>query len=615
MNDISRSRFMINPPLSEPKRQRTWESDSSSPDIESLLISDTSPEMSAARKVFEFDLESLAARVSRFRNQDGDSSITHVSTNVEDVVLALSRDPNLPLSLPVDQEKFFIRECYPVYYDLLMECLRSDVLDFISVTGTPGIGKSVFYIYVFDRFRREHPGETIITASFDKDNMLIECVVYKPDEPPEIQETVPMMDGLYLFDGPPTQSPLRRKMICFTSPNQKWFNKNRSNRRHSAIHMPVWTLHELVDANQICGLGIGADAITGRFHFFGGCPRYGLCNSSNEVIIGEKMLAGKLASIDSYEKMGICLRDTTPDDQITHQVFHSVPVISDTVPFVQHRTRNVCSKRARELIYHAIKDKSDVARAELVRSIRLVPELASLRGTMFEDFCTFYLGKGGAFNLSSLDVWEEIRQVVFAKGDYQGMEAGCESVDGVAKHESAVYLFQVTVGKTHPVNAHGILERLKAIGVFEDFCAGRVPVRLVFVLPRSTRGFKRQKIVQPRVLHWGSSVKEMSMREEFVSDLSRLGFKTADDVRRGVASGNLCAIRYQPLLTRFEARVINAPHCEKTNKIPQYTLVLDELETADGTRDSAMEELRLENERLRKRLQELEAQVMPISGA
>jgi hypothetical protein len=38
----------------------------------------------------------------------------------------------------------------------------------ISVTGTPGIGKFLFYLYFFIRYRAEDPNEKIITAAFSK---------------------------------------------------------------------------------------------------------------------------------------------------------------------------------------------------------------------------------------------------------------------------------------------------------------------------------------------------------------------------------------------------------------------------------------------------------------
>ena len=579
-------------------------------DIESLLISDTSPESTAIRTVYDFALEELTSLVYGERN---------VRTNADDegiaspsAALLVKRDPELPMTLPVPRENFFIRACYPVYYNLLMQCLTHGKYDFVSVTGTPGIGKSVFYVYVFDRYRRENPKDTIITASFDKDNMLIECVVYGPDgEEPNHCDALPILQegGLYLFDGPPCRNPLGKKMVCFTSPNLRWFRKNNLNRRHTSLYMPVWTLDELIDADSACGFGIGSDSISERYNFFGGCPRYCLTDYTIEVIHAEKTLAGKLSSIDSYEKLGLWLRDSTPDDQITHQVFHSQPVISKTFPFVHFRSRQVCSWKARELIYHAIKDKSDHARAELIRSIRLVPELASLRGVMFEDFCGLQFPKGGSFILHSLDAAAVSRNLTIPPHAYRAMKAGCESIDGSAFIDDTVYLFQITVGKNHPVNANGILERLKSLELFEKFCNDSIKVELVFVLPRHNQSFGRQKIVVPRQVGWGSRVQEMGMREEFVVDLVRQGYRTVDDVRIGLRNKALSPDRYGHYVRAFESRIINSSYAHKTITIPQSILVVEEFENPPDIRVVEMDRLRTENENLRKRLQYLESRM------
>ncbi|KAL4116486.1 hypothetical protein PRIC2_011939 [Phytophthora ramorum] len=52
-----------------------------------------------------------------------------------------------PKGLPVENvyelPKFFVRRCYPQYYRLILDLFRT--LHIITVTGTPGIGKSTFY--------------------------------------------------------------------------------------------------------------------------------------------------------------------------------------------------------------------------------------------------------------------------------------------------------------------------------------------------------------------------------------------------------------------------------------------------------------------------------------
>ena len=87
-----------------------------------------------------------------------------------------------------------------------------------------------------------------------------------------------------------------------------------------------------------------------------------------------------------------------------------------------------------------------------------------------------------------------IHKMTLLQGSYIPTKTGCESEDGIAEIDDVVYLFQVTVSRTHPVNAHGILERLRERECLERFQAGTQKVYLVFVLPSGSYEFKRQTI-------------------------------------------------------------------------------------------------------------------------
>lgn len=85
----------------------------------------------------------------------------------------------LPMTFPFKGDTFYIRECFPVYYDvIIMASFASGWFDLLSVTGPPGNGKSVFYIYLFERYRAQHPDQTIVTASWTMNHVLLECIVF-----------------------------------------------------------------------------------------------------------------------------------------------------------------------------------------------------------------------------------------------------------------------------------------------------------------------------------------------------------------------------------------------------------------------------------------------------
>jgi hypothetical protein len=88
----------------------------------------------------------------------------------------------VPQSNEFKGKHFFVRECYQKYYDDILKLLNSDGNDvrMVSVTGTPGIGKSLFYLYFYKRYLNENQGQTLLTASFNKTNELEECIILNP---------------------------------------------------------------------------------------------------------------------------------------------------------------------------------------------------------------------------------------------------------------------------------------------------------------------------------------------------------------------------------------------------------------------------------------------------
>jgi hypothetical protein len=163
----------------------------------------------------------------------------------------------LPMSYEFLESKFYVRNCYEEYYQLVMKLLLNPRMDYISLTGTPGIGKSIFYLYFFQRFRNEYPDATIVTASFIKERELKKCVVFEPGmvEGVEYEKIPDIKDSIHLYDGPPKIEPSDNKMVCFTSPNYKWLDGMEKAANHIPLYLPVWTLQELWEANELLELG------------------------------------------------------------------------------------------------------------------------------------------------------------------------------------------------------------------------------------------------------------------------------------------------------------------------------------------------------------------------
>eukprot|EP00978_Attheya_sp_CCMP212_P023971 scaffold74622_cov64-Attheya_sp.AAC.5 len=100
----------------------------------------------------------------------------------------------------------------------------------LSITGTPGIGKSAFYLYFQTRYRRDNPEKTIALVSFSKDRTVMACKVLNTNGTLTNHKKSIKDSGcdLYLYDGPPDMKPQsdnsEAKMVAFTCPNHGWFN-------------------------------------------------------------------------------------------------------------------------------------------------------------------------------------------------------------------------------------------------------------------------------------------------------------------------------------------------------------------------------------------------------
>ncbi|KAG1713154.1 hypothetical protein DVH05_000877 [Phytophthora capsici] len=199
------------------------------------------------------------------------------------------------LSLPFANDydlgpNYYIRECYAEYYTLVMGML-GDNKKCVIVTGTPGIGKSIFYAYFFQRLEKEKKGKStwIIAAAYR--GCVLEAVIgYKDgaDDGEEIFSVEEITDCIrtaqkekkgviLLSDGPPTRTLGWTQMVVFTNPNDSWMKIVRKD--NCTLYMPLWTLAELQEAAEMLvlqgrdGSCIPDEVIEKRFYTFGGVAR------------------------------------------------------------------------------------------------------------------------------------------------------------------------------------------------------------------------------------------------------------------------------------------------------------------------------------------------------
>jgi hypothetical protein len=380
---------------------------------------------------------------------------------------------------------------YEEYYNHIMTILLNPKMKYVSLTGTPGIGKSIFYLYFFQRFKKQFPSSCIVTASFAKQRELEKCLVFEPGSIEGVKhKDIPDIEGsIHLYDGPPKVKPSDNKMVCFTSPYYSWLDGMIKAVNHVPLYLPVWTLPELCEANELLNLGLDYDTIKERILLFGGSARYCLALQNGFYNRGVQGIVRKAESIESFNAAQECLKKKVDLEDVSHQIFYYVPLYYDSLP--QDFDLVFCSVSIARIVEKYIQDKSEEKRKKLVDWLKGSTKCSTLLGWLFEGYANQILGKGGYFKLRSLNsdeiIVEHIVQYRPAPSDTY------ESIDGYC----ASKLFQITRNFNHPVNAKGIKKHCDLITFTNP-----QELKLIFVVPKGMGDdYKKQNILIEELYH------------------------------------------------------------------------------------------------------------------
>ena len=487
---------------------------------------------------------------------------------------------NLPMCYEFKGPRLFVRSSYPLYYDSIVKSLNG-MLDYISVTGTPGIGKSVFYIYFFQRFREENPSITIVTASFYGNRRLKRCYVFHPGSMEGKREySIPQIENcIHLYDGSPDGEPEYQKMVCFTSPNYSWFNNIRKSEYHARMYMPLWDLEELLAANDSLGLGLDLDQVSERYDTFGGVARYCLSKNPSFVYRAESELLDNLNEIDNFETIKKMLKFKSRKANVIHRIFHMVPEYSADSSFAYSFHFRFASEKAVHLFNRACIALDDMNRSTFVRWLKYDSQAKCLVGRLFEAFSIEKLSREYSSDvrpLGTLSPTHKSFTLRIEDGQFVKAPMGAESVDGLFQDKNTVYFFQITTSLSHAVNANGLKFQLKVLG-FNKENYRQLDLRLIFVVPESiAKNFKRQKIpVADLGAGMGTNVSRIAgIGQAHASRLARKGILDAKDLQQGIQRDPALAQAYQAKFDSFLEDLSNSELLASLAEIPQYLLVM-----------------------------------------
>ncbi len=246
-----------------------------------------------------------------------DDSIPNSFEIAKNVDLSLEGHPNgkavnigpfVKQLFSIDLENFFIRSCYPKLYEKIHR-EREKFVNHI-VTGTPGIGKSFFLLYVLiKRIQEGHPVcfhnlSTRMTFYFANN----ECIsgnsrtssplLWQMIEDNHSKELDLLLDGA---KGNPTEYP-RVRGVSLLASSPRYTNYSEFKKRSGIFYyMPVWTLSELNHYNVSMSINIDGNLLAERFSEIGGVVRALFTEKLYANHFG--LLRGQLASKKYFIKL------------------------------------------------------------------------------------------------------------------------------------------------------------------------------------------------------------------------------------------------------------------------------------------------------------------------
>jgi hypothetical protein len=243
--------------------------------------------------------------------------------------------------------RIFVRECYKEMYDLIMEMNKAEDIQKrrrrFLVTGTPGIGKSLFALYFIKRyldennysapfgFQRDRGVADIITSNGD---------LYKnvPSATYGNEENLPFFcDGVEKFE--PNGPGFPKLMIVTSSPDDARFKEFVKDNSVVKLTMPVWSKDELSRMYDLLELERMHERVI-DIEYGGIVKKQSLCDVYGGVPRSIQSKDGK-KMIDALKKKGSIVANnffgfndtpgTGPDIENSYTLVHLVPPTNNNV--------------------------------------------------------------------------------------------------------------------------------------------------------------------------------------------------------------------------------------------------------------------------------------------
>jgi hypothetical protein len=379
----------------------------------------------------------------------------------DDGWISFGQEINIPST---SLNKLYVRECYQTIAS--RTCIKPGINKAI-ITGTPGIGKSLFLIYFLWKLVKERKRVLFIYHPF---NIYYDGKggVFWFAQLPLVTDVSFWNKTLWcLFDAKnKTNADLNDlpyplcSFVVSTSPRREMLNDFKKPPAPQVFYMPTWTKAEL---ETIAWLFPNSTGWHRRFEILGGIPRYVLEDTARDPTQMLEAACSDCSLDDCIKKIGM-------DSAITEKswIIHSLIHVTSPPPFTNS---SVCyaSTTALAIIVQSKGNDAKLRMRELLESCQGNPLVGALCGYIFEPYAIELLEKGGTFtcrelvrgnkrikpNETTLKIPASIRKVVDkVSSDQTHNQLFVPKTTNYAAIDAwipGIGAFQMTVGKKHDI--------------------------------------------------------------------------------------------------------------------------------------------------------------------
>jgi hypothetical protein len=277
-------------------------------------------------------------------------------------------------------QSIMIRDCYQELLNILLKKQSKKAV----ITGTSGIGKTLFLIYCAYALVVEMKKTVYLAINSAKYHYLVTPAGFRRCH--NDSRELPGDAGIcYLVDSlEPFIIDCGLSILTTVSPRMNYANES------ITYYMPLWDLNELVELVEKCKVNIDVVLLKKRFEILNGVP----CRLFNTIFPPEKLIDYALSQSDIHS-----LTKSPLSERNLEHVSLLVLTTQDYINFeVKYASRYVSQR-----VYEYMMLQSEKTVYQFFRSSKQFSHLGSVRGSLYEYFAHDRLIAGGQFKRRRLD--------------------------------------------------------------------------------------------------------------------------------------------------------------------------------------------------------------------